>query len=100
MQRDRQPMDFRQLLESGVQFLLELNQVDLAPGRLLRNQRYQARVMFGVEIQVVQTHVRLVLPLLEEVDGLVDRDPVNPGEEAGIALERFERLISLDEGLL
>src|SRR5213082_3579737 len=56
--------------------------------------------MFGVEVQIVQAHVRLVLPLFEEVNVLVDGDPVNPGEKAGVTLERFERLISLDERLL
>src|SRR5438105_6973663 len=56
--------------------------------------------MFGVEVQIVQAHVRLVLPLFEEVNGLVDGDPVNPGEKAGVTFERFERLISLDECLL
>ena len=56
--------------------------------------------MLGVEINVVQAHVRPVLALLEEIDGLVDRNPVKPRVKAGPALEAFQRLKGLDERLL
>src|SRR5262245_47169259 len=56
--------------------------------------------MLSIEIQIVQTHVSAVLPLLEEIDRLVDRNSIHPGKEAGISLERFQGLERLDEGLL
>ena len=41
-----------------------------------------------------------VLPLFEEVQGLVNRNAIDPSVETAIAFERFQNAISLDEGLL
>ena len=56
--------------------------------------------MLRVEIKVVQAHFGLVLALLQEINRLVNGNPVDPGIETGAALERFQRVKALDERLL
>ena len=45
-------------------------------------------------------HLQPVPALLEEIDGLVDRDPVNPSVETRPALERAQCLVAFNERLL
>jgi len=47
--------------------------------------------MLGVEIDIVQAQVEFILPLLKEIDGFIDRYPIQPGVKTGSALERFQR---------
>ena len=64
------------------------------------NQGNQVGIILRVEIQVIQAEMKLVLPLFEEVNGLVDGNPVKPGIKTGAALEGFKRRKRLDKGFL
>lgn len=56
--------------------------------------------MFRIEIQVVEAQMDFILSALEKVDRFVDRDAVNPGEEARVALEVAQGFVRLDESFL
>ncbi len=43
--------------------------------------------MLGVEIQVIQAQMDAVLALFEEINRLIDRNPVKPGVKTGAAFE-------------
>ena len=59
-------MWFRQFHQGLVQFFLKLRQTGLPPRRFIGNKGDQIRVMFGVEIQVIETQVDAILALLKE----------------------------------
>ena len=75
-------MVVRQLLHRGVQFFLQFMDGDLPRGVAVAGRCDEIRVAFDPAVGIVQARVLPAVPFLEEVDGHVHRDGVQPCVEA------------------
>ena len=56
--------------------------------------------MLRIEVQIIEAQVNLIFAAFQEVDRFIDRDAVDPGKKARIALEIRQCFVRLDESFL
>src|SRR5436190_24150777 len=56
--------------------------------------------MLRIEIEIIQADLGFVSALLKEIDGLIDRYPVNPRIKARAPFKRFQGLESFNKSFL
>jgi hypothetical protein len=93
-------MIFRQLLQGLVQSFLKLGDSHLSDGVALGGQFDELLVVLDVAINIVQTHALPALPFLQEIEGHIDRNGVNPGVKRGLSAKSFEGAVGLGEDVL
>ena len=98
--RDHSAMIWRQFLEGFVQALLEFAKVRFTDRRARGRELDELLVVLDARIHVVQTHVMTPATLLQEVDGHVYTDRVDPSVKARLTTESVDRAVRLRPDIL
>ena len=73
----------------------------IPPGRVFGDEHNQVWMMFYLQVHIIEAEmIGPAATFFEEVNGQVDRNPINPSVERGIPLEAFQSLESSYETLL